>query len=559
MIDKRSLLTRYRQTPLNTPVFHFISELLASFVSLIYWFRWQFSRPFQTRVLPKWTPRITIPGFAGLTYLTYGEVILSFPLIFLCCGAYYYCFVEPDVAASGNVSSYFIIYGVLLANKSSSIFSCLLGIPFERLIFYHKLTACLALVIGVIHTIIAFEFGRGSTSLASFAFSDLNNSLGSLITICLAGFILTSLFPFFRRRFYDAWLFTHIFFLVAAALPWAAHSINMVWLPLFWWVLDIFVRYVLMARCYYARSATLRKLRPNVVEVRFRKPRGFQYNPGQFARICIPKITSFQFHPFSLSSAPHEDYVTLHIRGLGNWTDKVVKLAEEEDGQEVDILMEGPYGSLSVDLNDPRYGMVLCVCGGIGVTHCRSVARSVVNDHIQHGRQLEQLRFIWAVRHYDLVEDLPPFEGQNISARPDLEGGYQVSVTVEEPKDGLSTVDDCLSNDGFDDDVSSAPLVPTSIQAEVYMTNDKKNAKEELDIKSNDQQVVIQSGRPNLDLIVEDMRLEALKRGVTHVAAFGCGPKPLIDALREACRKQSKGAMDCQGVTFDLHVETFEF
>jgi NAD(P)H-flavin reductase len=67
--------------------------------------------------------------------------------------------------------------------------------------------------------------------------------------------------------------------------------------------------------------------------------------------------------------------VTLHIRGIGEWSAKLVKLAENQE--EVDIMVEGPYGQLRVDIdNEDRYKVVLLVSGGIGVTHCQSVGKT---------------------------------------------------------------------------------------------------------------------------------------------------------------------------------------
>lgn len=38
------------------------------------------------------------------------------------------------------------------------------------------------------------------------------------------------------------------------------------------------------------------------------------YMTGQYAYIACPAISGFQWHPFTISSAPSEDYVSFHIR-----------------------------------------------------------------------------------------------------------------------------------------------------------------------------------------------------------------------------------------------------
>ncbi|KAJ2866480.1 hypothetical protein GGH94_001521 [Coemansia aciculifera] len=57
-----------------------------------------------------------------------------------------------------------------------------------------------------------------------------------------------------------------------------------------------------------------------VIEVQFRKPRAFKGLAGQYAFLNCPAVSTQQWHPFTLTSAPEEDYVSMHIRLAGDWT-----------------------------------------------------------------------------------------------------------------------------------------------------------------------------------------------------------------------------------------------
>ncbi|KAJ1948364.1 hypothetical protein EC988_005205 [Linderina pennispora] len=57
-----------------------------------------------------------------------------------------------------------------------------------------------------------------------------------------------------------------------------------------------------------------------VIEVQFRKPAGFKGQAGQYAFLNCPAVSTEQWHPFTLTSAPEEDYVSVHIRVVGDWT-----------------------------------------------------------------------------------------------------------------------------------------------------------------------------------------------------------------------------------------------
>ena len=58
----------------------------------------------------------------------------------------------------------------------------------------------------------------------------------------------------------------------------------------------------------------------------------------------------------------------LHIRALGDHTEKIVTLAKicAADGRLPMIRRDGPYGSLQFDYR--RYGVLMLVAGGVGIT-----------------------------------------------------------------------------------------------------------------------------------------------------------------------------------------------
>lgn len=67
------------------------------------------------------------------------------------------------------------------------------------------------------------------------------------------------------------------------------------------------------------------KLHPGkVTELQLQVPRwahkgwrGFTYRPGQYAFINVPAISPWEWHPFSLTSAPSDDFISFHIGAAG--------------------------------------------------------------------------------------------------------------------------------------------------------------------------------------------------------------------------------------------------
>ena len=74
--------------------------------------------------------------------------------------------------------------------------------------------------------------------------------------------------------------------------------------------------------------------------------------------------------------------MSIHIRVLGDWTKKLYDLAHPFGlaGTEAEVLFEGPYGELEVDIDGAKYKSVLLISGGIGITPIQSIC----NDLIHH-------------------------------------------------------------------------------------------------------------------------------------------------------------------------------
>jgi len=58
----------------------------------------------------------------------------------------------------------------------------------------------------------------------------------------------------------------------------------------------------------------------DVTALKFKRPLDFEYRSGQWVRIACLKLGKGEYHPFTLTSAPHEDFLSLHIRAVGPWT-----------------------------------------------------------------------------------------------------------------------------------------------------------------------------------------------------------------------------------------------
>ncbi|PWZ17189.1 hypothetical protein Zm00014a_015785 [Zea mays] len=58
----------------------------------------------------------------------------------------------------------------------------------------------------------------------------------------------------------------------------------------------------------------------NVLTLQMSKPPTFRYKSGQYMFVQCPAVSPFEWHPFSITSAPGDDYLSIHVRQLGDWT-----------------------------------------------------------------------------------------------------------------------------------------------------------------------------------------------------------------------------------------------
>ena len=62
------------------------------------------------------------------------------------------------------------------------------------------------------------------------------------------------------------------------------------------------------------------------------RPTNFSYGPGDYIFIQIPTIAKYEWHPFTISSAPEQQgFIWLHIRSVGTWTKKLYEFFDQRN------------------------------------------------------------------------------------------------------------------------------------------------------------------------------------------------------------------------------------
>ncbi|KAK9055567.1 hypothetical protein SSX86_026651 [Deinandra increscens subsp. villosa] len=149
---------------------------------------------------------------------------------------------------------------------------------------------------------------------------------------------------------------------------------------------------------YSPKIIKVSSLPGNVFSIMMSKPNGFKYRSGQYIFLQCPSISPFEWHPFSLTSSPGDDYLSVHIRTVGDWTQELKQVLTNENGSsctigrakfkklgEVDskglpkLRLDGPYGAPAQDYRN--YDVLLLVGLGIGATPFISILRDLLNNN----------------------------------------------------------------------------------------------------------------------------------------------------------------------------------
>lgn len=314
-------------------------------------------------------------------------------------------------------------------------------VPFDDNLNFHKVIA-IAIVIGTgIHAIFHLTcdfprlihasptkyapmikyFGQQPTSYWHFVKSF--EGVSGIIMVVLMAIAFTLATPWFRRGrinlpkplkkltgFNAFWYSHHLFVIVYSLL--IAHGIKL-YLSHEWYKKTTWM-YLMVPMTLYACERLTRALRSsvkpvkilkvavypgNVLALHMSKPQGFKYKSGQYMFVNCAAVSPFEWHPFSITSAPRDDYLSVHIRTLGDWTTQLKTVfseicqppdngksgllrADQMQGENNPnfprVLIDGPYGAPAQDYK--KYDVVLLVGLGIGATPMISIVKDIVNN-----------------------------------------------------------------------------------------------------------------------------------------------------------------------------------
>ncbi|BCS24362.1 putative NADPH oxidase (NoxA) [Aspergillus puulaauensis] len=154
----------------------------------------------------------------------------------------------------------------------------------------------------------------------------------------------------------------------------------------------------------------------DAMEIQFRKP-SFKYKAGQWLFIQVPEVSNTQWHPFTITSCPFDEYVSIHVRQVGDFTRALgdalgcgpaqardlegldpmgmYEVALENGQQMPKLRVDGPYGAPAEDVFENEIAVLIGT--GIGVTPWASILKNIWHQRASPNppRRLRRVEFIW--------------------------------------------------------------------------------------------------------------------------------------------------------------------
>uniref|UniRef100_A0A672ZJ43 NADPH oxidase, EF-hand calcium binding domain 5 n=1 Tax=Sphaeramia orbicularis TaxID=375764 RepID=A0A672ZJ43_9TELE len=273
-----------------------------------------------------------------------------------------------------------------------------------------------------------------------------------------------------------------------------------------------------------------------VTHLVIKRPQFFHFKPGDYIYINIPVIAKYEWHPFTISSAPEQsDSLWLHIRSMGQWTNRLYEYFRQPESQTVSpkrlttslrnrrqvmkvsakfgenhrfcnikCYIDGPYGTPTRQIFASEHAVL--IGAGIGITPFASILQSIMYSEMK----LRKVDFIWINR------DQKSFEWF-VSLLTKLE----MDQADEEPEGRFLEMHMYMTSALSKNDMKAIGL---QMALDLLAKKEKRDSITGLRTRT-------QPGRPEWGKVFQKVSEE--KKGKVHV--FYCGAPALAKVIKAQC------------------------
>ncbi|XP_032905988.1 NADPH oxidase 5 [Amblyraja radiata] len=290
----------------------------------------------------------------------------------------------------------------------------------------------------------------------------------------------------------------------------------------------------------------------------------FHYKPGDYVYLNVPEIAKYEWHPFTISSAPEQqDTIWLHIRSLGQWTNQLyeyfrlpgqpgnepkrltrnlrnkkhqkcaqvsTKLGENHQYCNIKCYIDGPYGTPTRTIFTSEHAVL--IGAGIGITPFASILQSIMYRYRMSKQNCPNCNYSWCENVKDNEMSLKKVDFIWIN-RDQKSFEWFVSLLTK------------LEMDQADEEIQGRFLEMHMYMTSALSKNDMKAlglqmaldllAKKEKRDSITGLRTRTQPGRPDWNKVFQ--RIAEENKGKVHV--FFCGSPVLAKTIKAQCERFS--------------------
>jgi len=322
-------------------------------------------------------------------------------------------------------------------------------IPLDSHLQFHKICAMTALFFSIVHALghlVNFYhvgtqpahhlkcmsneifFPPGVKPDISYWLFKTMTGLTGLVLYCLMVIIFIFALPAIRNKAYKFFWLSHQLYVFLYLLCLVHGLARITQAPKFWMffifpgIVFMFDKVISLRRSYMELDILETELLPSdVIKVKFYRPPNYKFLSGQYIRASCTAITPEEFHSLTITSAPHEDYLSIHVKAVGSWTWKLRNYFDPDYRPESDpdtedqedmpkIRIQGPFGGGNQDWY--KFEVAVMIGAGIGVTPYASILNDLVfgtSTNRYSGVACKKVYFIWICpshRHFEWFIDV---------------------------------------------------------------------------------------------------------------------------------------------------------
>ncbi|CAH1982304.1 unnamed protein product [Acanthoscelides obtectus] len=451
----------------------------------------------------------------------------------------------------GSAASLSFCYSILLLTMSRNLitklkeFSIHQYIPLDANIQFHKIAASTALFFSLLHTVgHLVNFYHVSTQpienlkcltsemsfpsdykpgIAFWLFQTVTGISGVLLFIIMCIIVIFA-HPIVRKKAYKFFWFTHSLYVLFYGLCLVHGLARLTAPPRFWLyfivpgIIFALDKVVSLRTRYIPLDVLETELLPSdVIKIKFYRPPNLKYLSGQWVRLACTAFKCNEFHSFTLTSAPHENFLSVHIKAQGPWTWKLRNYFESchyTPDDQPKILLEGPFGGGNQDWY--KFEVAVMVGGGIGVTPYASILNDLVfgtSTNRYSGVACKKVYFLWICpshKHFEwFIDVLRDVEKKDVTNVLEI----HIFITQFFHKFDLRTTMLYICENHFQ------RLSKTSIFTGLKAVN--------------------HFGRPDMTSFLKFVQKR--HNYVSKIGVFSCGPRPLTKSVMSACDEVNQG------------------